>query len=38
LRQGNRRLGRPPRPVHGHASRTTELTGKQLARKEHRHP
>jgi hypothetical protein len=32
------RQARPPRLVHRHSSRTTELTGKQLARKEHRHP
>ena len=38
LQQGSRRRGRPPRLVHGHASRATELTGKQPARTERRHP
>jgi len=38
LQHGSRRQGRPPRLVHGHSVRTTDLTGKQAARTEHRHP
>jgi hypothetical protein len=38
LQQGGRRRGRPPRLVHGHSNRATELTGKQPAKTEHRHP
>jgi hypothetical protein len=38
LQQGGRRRGRPPRLVHGHSIRGTELTGKEPARTEHRHP
>ena len=38
LQQGGRRRGRPPRLVPAHASRAIELTGKQPARTEHRHP
>jgi hypothetical protein len=38
LQQGDRRRGRPPRLVSAHASRDTELTGKQPARTERRRP
>ena len=38
LQEGGRRRGRPPRLAHGHAERTVELTDKQPAKTEHRHP
>jgi prefoldin subunit 5 len=38
LQQEERRRGRPPRLVSAHASRDRELTGKQTAKTERRHP
>ena len=38
LQQGVRQRGRPPRLVRRHSVRTADLTGKQPARTEHRHP
>jgi hypothetical protein len=38
LQKGGRRRERPPRLVHGQANRAIELTGKQPAKTERRHP
>jgi hypothetical protein len=38
LQQGGRRRGRPPKLVQEQASRAIELSGKQPARTERRHP
>ena len=38
LQQGDRRRGRPPRLVSARASRAGELTGKQPAKTDRRHP
>jgi hypothetical protein len=38
LQQGGRRRGRPPKPVQEQTNRATELTGKQPAKTERRHP
>ena len=38
LQQGGRRRGRPPKRLNGQASPAVELTGKQPAKTERRHP
>jgi hypothetical protein len=38
LQQAGRGRGRSPRLVHGHARRAIELTGRQPAKMERRHP
>ena len=38
LQEGGRKRGRPPRLAHGHSERTVQVTDKEPAKTERRHP